>query len=59
MAQSQDVVAGFARGILMSVLHTIKKRHMDVVAHLKRVLDHLGLDIQQDPFPLLFPEAPT
>jgi hypothetical protein len=43
----------------MSVLHTLKKRQMDVVAPLKAVLDQLALDIQQDPFPLLFPEAPT
>jgi hypothetical protein len=43
----------------MSVLHTLKKRQVDVVTHLKTVLDQLALDIQQDPFPILFPEAPT
>jgi hypothetical protein len=43
----------------MSVLHTLKKRQVDVVAHLKAVLDILALDSHQDPFPLLFPEAPT
>jgi hypothetical protein len=47
------------RGILMSVLHTLKKRHMDVVAQLKRVLDQLAFNLYQDPFPLLFPEGPT
>lgn len=47
------------RGILMSVLHTLKKRQAEVVAHLKRVLDQLALDIHQDPFPLLFPTGPT
>ena len=47
------------RGILMSVLHTLKKRQVDVVGHLKRVLDHLAQDIHQDPWPLLFPEDPT
>jgi transposase len=47
------------RGILMSVLHTLKKRGRDVVAHLKGGLDQLAEDIHQDPWPLLFPEAPT
>ena len=47
------------RGILMSVLHTLKKRHMDVVAQLKRVLDQLAFNLYQDLFPLLFPEGPT
>ena len=47
------------RGVLMSVLHRLKKRPVDVVAHLKAVLDQLALDIHRDPFPLLFPEAPT
>jgi transposase len=42
------------RGILMSVLHTLKKRQGDVVAHLKRLLDQLAIDTQ-DPFPLLCP----
>jgi hypothetical protein len=46
------------RGSLMSALHTLKKRHMDVVAHLKRVLDHLAFNLHQDPFPLLFPTSP-
>jgi hypothetical protein len=43
----------------MSVLHTLKKRQVDVVAQMKAVLDLLAVDIQQDPFPFLFPEAPT
>jgi hypothetical protein len=43
----------------MSVLHPLKKRQVEVVAHLKGVLDHLARDLHQDPFPLLFPEAPT
>lgn len=42
----------------MSALHTLKKRHMDVAAHLKRVLDQLALDLHQDPFLLLFPTSP-
>jgi transposase len=56
---SQSDAGAHTRGILMSVLHTLKKRQMDVVAHLKAVLDRLTLDIHQDPFPLLFPTAPT
>jgi transposase len=47
------------RGILMSVLPTLTKRQVDVVAHLKRVLDQLAIDIHQDPFPLLFPTDST
>jgi len=56
---SQSDAGAQTRGVLMSVLHTLKKRQVDVVAHLKAVLDQLALDIRQDPFPLLFPEAPT
>jgi transposase len=56
---SQSDAGAHTRGILMSVLHTLKKRHMDVVAQLKRVLDQLAFNLYQDPFPLLFPEGPT
>jgi transposase/AraC-like DNA-binding protein len=56
---SQSDAGAQTRGILMSVLHTLKKRQVDVVAYLKAVLDQLALDSHQDPFPLLFPEAPT
>jgi transposase len=56
---SQADAGAQTRGVLMSGLHTLKKRQVDVVAHLKSVLDHLALDLHQDPFPLLFPEAPT
>jgi hypothetical protein len=56
---SQSDAGAHTRGILMSVLHTLKKRGDDVVAHLKAVLDRLADDIQQDPWPLLFPEGPT
>jgi transposase len=34
---SQSDAGAHTRGILMSVLHTLKTRQMDVVAHLKRV----------------------
>jgi transposase len=56
---SQSDAGAQTRGVLMSVLHTLKKRQVDVVTHLKTVLDHLTLDLQQDPFPILFPQAPT
>jgi hypothetical protein len=56
---SQSDAGAHTRGILMSILHTLKKRQVDVVGHLKGVRDQLAWDIQPDPFPLLFPEAPT
>jgi transposase len=48
-----------SRGILRSVRHTLKKRGCDLVAHLTGVLDQLADALHQDPWPLLFPEAPT
>lgn len=42
------------RSILMTVLHTLKKRKIDLSAHLKSVLDQLAQNISLDPFPLLF-----
>jgi hypothetical protein len=56
---SQSDAGAHTRGLLMSVLHTLKKRGRDVVAHLKGGLDRLADDIHQDPWPLLFPEGPT
>ena len=56
---AQSDAGAHPRGILMSVLHTLKKRQVDVVAHLKRLLDRLAEDLHQDPWPLLFPEGPT
>jgi len=42
------------RSILMTVLHTLKKRKIDVSAHIKSVLDQLAQNMSLDPFPLLF-----
>ena len=56
---SQSDAGAHTRGVLMAVLHTLQKRQVDVVAHLKAGLDQLALDLHQDPFPRLFPEAPT
>jgi transposase len=52
---SQSDAGAHTRGVLMSVLYSLKKRGMDVASMLKDVLDELAKDIHQDPFPLLFP----
>lgn len=52
---SQSDAGARTRGILMSVLCTLKKQQRDVASELKRVLDLLAEDISRDPFPLLFP----
>jgi transposase len=46
------------RGILMSVLYSLKKHRFNVEYHLKSVLDQLAKNISQDPYPLLFPKLP-
>jgi len=52
---SQSEAGAKTREILMSVLHTLRKRHPDPQAHFKGVLDQLATYPKQDPFPLLFP----
>jgi transposase len=52
---SQSDAGAHTRGVLMSVLYSLKKQGFDATAHLKDVLDQLAKDIHQDPFPLLFP----
>jgi len=54
---SQSDAGAETRGILMTVLYTLRKRGFDATAHLKTVLDKLAEDIRQDPSPLLFPAA--
>jgi transposase len=57
---SQSDAGAHTRGVLMTVLYSLKKRGLDVTAHLKSVLDELAKDIRQDPFALLFPrDGPT
>ncbi len=51
---SQSDAGAQTREILMSVLHTLKKRRPDAQAHLKWVLDQLATHPQRDPFALLF-----
>lgn len=52
---SQSQEGAKTREILMSVLHTLKKRHPQTEQHLKSVLDQLATNSKQDPFSLLFP----
>jgi transposase len=56
---SQSDAGAHTRGVLMSVLQTLKKRGRDGVAHRKGVLDQLAEDLHHAPWPLLFPEGPT
>ena len=51
---SQSDAGAKTREVLMSVLHTLRKRHTDAQAHFKWVLDQLAADPQRDPFALLF-----
>jgi transposase len=55
---SQSDAGAHTRGVLMTVLNSLKKRGVDVATHLKHVLDELAKNIHQDPFPLLFPRDP-
>jgi transposase len=56
---SQSDAGAETRGVLMTVLCTMRKRGFDTTAHLKGVLDQLADNINQDPFPLLFPAETT
>jgi transposase len=57
---SQSDAGAHTRGVLTTVLYSLKKRGVDVTTHLKGVLDELAKDIHQDPFALLFPrDSPT
>ena len=51
---SQSDAGAKTREILMSVLHTLKKRRAAAQAQFKWVLDQLAADPQRDPFALLF-----
>jgi transposase len=51
---SQSDAGAKTREILMSVLHTLRKRRADTQAHFKWVLDQLAANPQRDPFALLF-----
>jgi len=51
---SQSEQGAQTREILMSVLHTLRKRTHDVFAAFKRALDALAQDETRDPYKLLF-----
>ncbi len=55
---SQSDAGAHTRGVLMTVVGSLKKRGVDVATQLKQVLDELAKNIHQDPFPLLFPRDP-
>jgi transposase len=55
---SQSDGGASTRGVLMTVLHTLKKRDADVTVRLKNTLDQLAKDISRDPFDLLFTNPP-
>ena len=51
---SQSEQGAQTREILMSVLHTLRKRTTDLFGTFKRALDALAKDEQRDPYNLLF-----
>ena len=51
---SQSEQGAQTREILMTVLHTLRKRTQDVFGAFKRALDALAEDEKQDPYKLLF-----
>jgi hypothetical protein len=55
---SQSDAGAHTRGVLMSILYTLKKRGVDVQAHLASVLNELSRDMSRDPFSPLFPTGP-
>ncbi len=55
---SQSDGGAYTRGVLMTVLHTLKKRDIDPAACLKYTLDQLAKDMRRDPFDLLLSHPP-
>lgn len=53
---SQSDNGAHTRSVLMSVLHTLKKRTADPVAQFKNALDALAKNPSLDPYQLLFPK---
>ena len=56
---SQSEAGARTREILMSVLHTLKKRGRDPAAALQDTLDQLARNPTLDPYSLLFPTQHT
>jgi len=55
---SQSDAGAHTRSIVMTVVHTLRKRGEDVAARLTYALDELAKDMSKDPFSLLFPTHP-
>lgn len=55
---SQSDGGAYTRGVLMTVVHTLKKQGVDVAARLKYTLDQLAKDMTLNPFDLLFTHPP-
>jgi hypothetical protein len=54
---SQSDAGAHTRGVLMSVLYSMKKRGLDVQAQLTSALNAIAKDMSCDPYPLLFSGA--
>jgi transposase len=53
---SQSDATAQTRGVLMTILHPLKKQtKIDVASAFKTILDHLAKDPSRDPYNLLFP----
>lgn len=55
---SQSEAGAHTREILMSILHTLKKRGHNPAAALQGALDQLAQHPNLDPYPILFPSQP-
>ena len=55
---SQSDAGAHTREVLMTILHTLRKRTSDPAAAFKAALDQLAQDPHADPFALLFPKPP-
>ena len=55
---SQSDGGAYTRGVLMTVMHTMKKQGVDVAARLKYTLDQLAKNMRMDPFDILFLHPP-
>jgi hypothetical protein len=56
---SQSTAGAHSREVLMTVLHTLKKRQYNPAAALQNTLDQLARNPALDPYPILFPSQRT
>jgi hypothetical protein len=52
---SQSDAGAKTREVMMTVLHTLKKRSVDPTGAFKNILDQLAKDIKTDPFNIIYP----